>query len=144
MCLASEQALRPPEQEQDRERVDEQRAALRHVLLEHEVEHADQERRVEHSGHAAEAADRDDDQEVDEVLERILRIEAEELGAEPAAQGGHAAAEGEREGEQAPDVDAERLGHAAIVDGGADLRARCACARSRARGRLTISDPDRR
>ena len=121
-ALAPEQPLRPPQQEQDRQRVDEQRPALRHVLLEHEVEDADQERRVEDAGHAPEAAHRHHDQEVHEVLERVLRVEAEELGAEPAAERGHAAAEGEGDREQAADVDAERLGHAPVVDGGADLR----------------------
>src|SRR5262249_40948487 len=53
-------------------------------LLEREVEYADQERRPEHAAHPPEAAHRHDDQEVDEVLQRVLRIEAEEFGAEPA------------------------------------------------------------
>ena len=70
-------------------------------FLSDEVEHADQERRVEDAGHAAEATDRDHDQEEHEVLEGVLRIEAEELGAESAAERGHAAAEGEGDGEQA-------------------------------------------
>src|SRR5207245_10797865 len=46
----AEEALRPPEQQEDRERVDEGRAALGHVLLEREIEHADQERGVEATG----------------------------------------------------------------------------------------------
>ena len=85
--------------------------------------HADDQRRVEHAGDAAEPADRDDDQEHHQVFERILRIEAEKLGAEPAAERGHAAAEREGDGEQPRDVDAERFRHAAVVDRGADLRA---------------------
>ena len=52
-----------------------------------------------------------------------MRIEAEKLGAEPAAERRHAAAEGECDGEQPVDIDAERFRHAAVVDGGADLRA---------------------
>ena len=51
-----------------------------------------------------------------------MRIEAEELGAEPAAQRRHAAAERERDGEQAPDIDAERTPPCAVIDRGADLR----------------------
>ena len=119
----SEQALRPPQQQQDRERENEQRAALRQVELEREVEHADQQRCVEHAGDLPEPADRDHDQEVDQVFERVLRIEAEELGAEPAAERRHAAAEREGDGEQAIDIDADRFGHAPVVDGGADLGA---------------------
>src|SRR5262245_5946981 len=119
----AEQALRAPEQQEDRERVDERGAALGHILLEREVEHADQERRPEHAAHPAETAHRHHDQEVDEVLQGVLGIEPEELGAEPAAQRRHAAAEREGEREQAPDVDPERLGHAPVVDRGPDLRA---------------------
>ena len=123
MSAPSEQALRPPQQQQDGQRENEQRAALRQVELEREVEHADQERREEHAGDLAEPADRDHDQEIDQVFERVLRIEAEELGAEPAAERRHPAAEGEGEGEQPIDIDADRFGHAAVVDGGADLGA---------------------
>ena len=96
---------------------------LRQILLEHEIEHADQQRGVEDAGDAAEPADRHHDQEIDQVFERILRIEAEKLGAEPAAERRHAAAEGEGDGEQPIDVDAERFRHAPVVDRGADLRA---------------------
>src|SRR6201988_3833132 len=110
--LRAEEALRPPEQEQDRERVDERRAALGHVLLEREVEHADQERRVEHAGHAAETADRDDDQEVDEVLERVLRNQPEKRAAEPAAERRHPAAEGERKRHHAAEAEPEPIGNA--------------------------------
>ena len=77
----------------------------------------------EHAGDAAEPADRHHDQEVDEIDQRILRIEAEEFGAEPAADRRHAAAEGEGDHEQAVDIDAERFRHAPVVDRGADLRA---------------------
>ena len=104
-------------------RVDEHGAALRQVFLQREVEHADDQRRIEHAGDAAEPADRDDDQEHHQIFQRILRIEAEELGAEPAAERRHAAAEGEGDGEQPRDVDAERFRHAPVVDRGADLRA---------------------
>ena len=52
-----------------------------------------------------------------------MRIEAEELGAEPAAERRHAAAERKSEGEQPIDIDADRFGHAPVVDGGADLGA---------------------
>ena len=103
--------------------IDEQRAALRQVFLEREVEHADDQRGEEHAGDAAEPADRHHDQEVDEIDQRILRVEAEEFGAEPAADRRHAAAEGEGEHEQPVDVDAEQFRHAPVVDRGADLRA---------------------
>ena len=49
----------------------------------------------EHAGDAAQPADRDHDQEVDEIDQRILRAQPEELGAKSAADRRHAAAEGE-------------------------------------------------
>ena len=45
------------------------------------------------------------------------------------------------DGEQAADIDAERLGHAPVVDGGADLGAHPRPLERRARGRLTIRIP---
>src|SRR5262249_59635346 len=101
----------------------EESAALRQVLLKHKVEPADQQRGEENAGHPAEAAEGDHDQEVDQILERIWGIEAEEFGTEPAAERRHAAAERERDREQTADIDAERLGHPPVVDCGADLRA---------------------
>ena len=65
-----------------------------------EVEDADDQRREEHAGEAAQAADRDHDQEEHQVLEREVRDEAEEVGAEAAAERRHAAAEREGEREQ--------------------------------------------
>src|SRR5437879_475686 len=91
--LPPEQALRPPEQEQDRKGENEKGTALGQVFLEREVEHADQERCVEHASHAPEAADCNHDQERHEVFERVLRVEAEKLGAEPAAHGRQPAAD---------------------------------------------------
>ena len=49
----SEQTLRPEQQDRDGQRVDEDGAALRDVFLQHEVEHADQNRRIKHAGDAA-------------------------------------------------------------------------------------------
>jgi len=53
----------------------------------------------------------------------VLRIEAEKLCTEPAADRRHAAAEREGDREQTIDIDAERFGHTPVVDHGADLGA---------------------
>ena len=52
-----------------------------------------------------------------------MRVEAEKLGAEPAAHGRQPAADRKGDGEEVVDVDAERFGHAPVVDRGADLGA---------------------
>ena len=52
-----------------------------------------------------------------------MRIEPEKFGAEPAAQRGHAAAEGKGDGKQPVDIDAERFRHPPVIHGGANLRA---------------------
>ena len=119
----SKQALRPPQQDQNREHVNEDGAALGQIELQHEVEHAKKQRGVIDADHAAEPADRHRDQKIDQIFERILWIEAEKLGAKTAAESRHAAAESECDGEQPVDIDAERFRHAAVIDGGADLRA---------------------
>ena len=72
---------------------------------------------------AAEPADRDHDQEIDQLSERIARNDRKELGAERAAERGEPAAEREGEVNSRDGIDADRLRHAQIVDGGADLRA---------------------
>jgi hypothetical protein len=65
------------------------------------------------------AADRHRDQEIHPIFERVLRIDAQKLGTEPAADRRHAAAECERDREQPIDIDAERCRHAAVIDRGA-------------------------
>src|SRR6202035_5681719 len=119
----SKQSLRPPQQQQDGERIDEDGAAFGQIEFQHEVEHAEDQGRVIDAHHAAEPADRYRDQEIHQVFERVLRIEPQKFGAQAAADSRHAAAEGEGDGEQPVDIDAERFRHAAVVDRGADLGA---------------------
>ena len=91
----SEQALRPPQQDADRRRVDQERAELGDPVLARGVGDADQQRGDERAAQAAQAADRDHDQEVHQVLERIAPVHRQDVGAERAAQAGEAAAERE-------------------------------------------------
>ena len=118
-----EQPLRAPQQQGERRHIDEKGAELRDQVLAGEVADAEQQCREEGPADRAEPADGDDDQEVDEVLEGISGIDRQDLGAESAAQRRKRAAEREGQGEEQAGVDAERLRHAAVVDGGADARA---------------------
>src|ERR1043165_5862989 len=81
-----EQALRPPDQHHDHDDVDDERAELRRVILAGDVAEAEQQRGDERPGDARGAADGDHDQKVDHEFERELRVEAEDLGAERAAE----------------------------------------------------------
>src|SRR3984957_19620978 len=119
----SKQSLRSPQQQQDGERIDENGAALGQIEFQYEIEHAQDQRGVIDAHHAAEPADRHRDQEIHQIFERVLRIEPQKFGAQPAADSGHAAAERKGDGEQPVDIDAERFRHAAVVDGGANLGA---------------------
>src|SRR6266568_798449 len=122
-CFPSKEALRPPQQQQNREHVNEDGPALRQIEFEHKVEHAKKQRCIVDADDTAESADRNGNQEIDQIFERILRIEPEKLGAESAAEASHAAAKSEGDREQPIDIDAKRLRHSAVVDRGADLRA---------------------
>ena len=73
----------------------------------------------ERAGDRAEAADRHNDQDVDQISQRERGIETDDLDGERAAQPGKPAAEREGDGEGAVDVDAEAARHALIVDRGA-------------------------
>ena len=86
------------------------------VVFAGDVGDAEQQRGDERAGDARRAADRHDDQEVDHELERKVRIEAEDLGAERAAEAGEARADREGDGEHRIDVDAEAARHARVVD----------------------------
>ena len=80
-------------------------------------------RRDERPADRSESADRDHDQEISEVLKRIVGPDRQDLGAERAAEPGKTAAERERDCEQPRRVDADGLRHPQIVDSRADLRA---------------------
>ena len=77
----------------------------------------------ERAADRAKAADRDDDQHIDEIGQRERRIEADDVDGERAAEPGKPAAEREGDGEGGVDIDAEPARHALVVDRGADLRA---------------------
>src|SRR6516165_4150582 len=122
-CFPSKQALRAPKQDQNCQGVDEDRAALGQIKFEDKIKHAQKQRSVVDADHAAEPADGNHNQKIDQIFERILRVETEKLGAQPTAKPGHPAAESESDGEQPVDIDAQRLRHSPIVDRRADLRA---------------------
>ena len=87
------------------------------------VAEAQQQRRDERAAQRAEAADRDDHQEIDEIFGGVAGIDRQDVGAEAAAECGQAGAQCEGQREQAAGVDADRFRHAAIVHRGAKLRA---------------------
>ena len=91
---AAEQAARPPQQNRHRQRIDEKCAEFRQQVFEAGVGDAEQQCRDKRPANAAEPADRHDDQEIGEVLQRVARIDRQQVGAEPAAQTGEPAAQG--------------------------------------------------
>src|SRR5512145_1002668 len=103
---SAEQAGGPPQQDRDHRRIDEERAELRHQVLERRVADAEQHGGNERSSERTEPAHGDNDEEIDEMLDRVRRMDGEDLRAEAAAQRRKSAAEREGEGEQAPGVDA--------------------------------------
>src|SRR6202163_703717 len=72
---ASEQSLRPPDQDDDHYGVDREGAELRHVIFSGDVGDAEDNRGEERPGDARRAADRHHDQKIDHELERKIRIE---------------------------------------------------------------------
>src|SRR5215469_3153098 len=120
---AAEQTLRPPEQNGERQGVDEEGAEFRQQILESSVGDAQQQGGKEGFLDDAQGAHRDDDEEVDEVLQRVAWVDGEYLGTKRAAQTGEPATKCERRCEEPRGVDADRLRHAAVVDGSADARA---------------------
>ena len=93
------------------------------VIFAGDVADAEQHRGGERAGDRAEAADRHDDQHIDQIGQRERRIEPDQFDGERAAEAGKPAAEREGDGEQCVDIDAEPARHALVVDGGAHLRA---------------------
>src|SRR5947207_13924350 len=120
---APEQTARPPEQNRHRERVDEEGAELRRHVFESRITNAYKNGCDERAANAAEAADRDHDEEIDQIVERIARQDGQKLRAQRAAERRQSAAERERDREQPRCVDPDGLRHAKIIDGGTNLRA---------------------
>src|SRR5450830_83663 len=133
---AGEQSLRPPDQHDDHDGVDDEGAESRHVIFAGDVADAEQERCEEGSGDARRAADRHYDQKVDHEFKREGRIEAEDLDTERAAEPGQAGTESEGEREYPIDIDAETARHPLIIDGGAQAAAESS-------GRKNELQPDR-
>src|SRR3954463_3250250 len=102
---SSKQAARLPEEQADRRDVDEEGTELRHPVLARGVADADDQRAHERAAQVSLAADRDHDQEVDELLEGIGRRHRHQVRAERAAERGEAAAEREGEREELAGVD---------------------------------------
>src|SRR4029453_6100531 len=102
---AGEQALRPQDEHDDHDGVDDEGPEFGDVVLAGDVGDADQQRGYERPGDARGAADRHHDQKIDHVFEREGRIEAENLGAERPAQPGEPGPDGEGEREHRVDVD---------------------------------------
>src|SRR5579883_3672987 len=123
VSLAAIKPRRPDEQDHHRDRVDEKAAGPRIDILAAGIADAEQDGGDQRALQAAEAAHRDDQQEEHEVEHGEARREPEQLDREAAAERRKAAADREGEREQAIDIDADRLGHAPIVDRGADAGA---------------------
>src|SRR3982074_1266880 len=119
--VTAEKPRRLDQQDQDRQRVDEKAAGVGKHVFARGVADAEQDRGHQRALEAAEAADRPHQQEEHEIEQRKARREAEELDRKPAAERREPAAERESEREQPVDVDADRLRHAPVIDGGADL-----------------------
>src|SRR5215510_12964928 len=76
------------QKDSDSHRIDEKPTGIGEQIFPARVEHADHKRRHQRALQAAEAADRDDDQEQHEVNNRKTRGEAEQLDGKPAAERG--------------------------------------------------------
>src|ERR1044072_4021723 len=120
---AREQALRPPDQDDDYDDVDVEGAELRRVVFAGDIAEAEEQRRDERSGDARRAADGHHNQEEDHELEGEVRIEPEDSRAERAAEARKPRADRERDGEYGVDVDAKPARDARIIDGAGQARA---------------------
>src|SRR3954470_19474461 len=113
---AGEQALRTQQQDDDHDGVDHEGSELGDVVFAGHVGDTDQQRGDERSGDARGAADCHHDQKIDHVFEREGRVEAENLGPERPAEAGKAGPEGEGQGKDRIDVDAEAARDPRVVD----------------------------
>src|SRR5882672_9731868 len=120
---AAEQAVGTPDQDYDHDGVDDERPHLRHIIFAGDVADAEQKRREERPGDAGGTADGDHDQEVDHELQRKIRIEPENLGAERAAEACKAATKSKGERKDLRHVDAKAAGGARIVHRGTQAAA---------------------
>src|SRR6267143_539604 len=112
----SKQARRAPHQDADHYEVDEKGPQPGKIIFARHVADAEHRGGGERAADRAQAADRDDDQHVDEVSEGEGMVKADHLDGERAAQPRQSAAEGEGDGERAVDVDAQAARHALVVD----------------------------
>ena len=99
------------------------RPNVRQEIPDHRVGNAEGQRDRQRAADVAHAGDRDDDQEVDQVLVGIARVDRQQVGAEAPAERGQRGSQAEAHREHQVDVDADRFRHLAIVDRRAD---RCA------------------
>jgi len=118
-CLAK-QPFRLHQEDGDRQRVDEKRAAVRPQIFAGRVDDAEDQGGDEGAANAAETAHGDHDQKENEIGEGEGRRHADDLDGQSAAERRQPAAECKRQDEQAVDIDSDGLGHAPVVDGGAD------------------------
>src|SRR6185312_13136992 len=104
------------QEDEDRDRIDEETAGVRHQVFSAGVDDTEHERRQQRAPQAAEAPDGHHNQEQHEIKEREIRVEPEQLDRESTAERRESGAEGEGQREQAIDIDAYRFRHAAVVD----------------------------
>src|SRR6516165_3112867 len=97
---ATEQAARPPQQDRQRQDIDEKGTEFGDQIFRGCVSDANQERREKRPADAAEPADSDDDQKIDEVLQGVTGIDGQEIGPQSATQAGQSAAKSESRHEQ--------------------------------------------
>src|SRR6516162_11544848 len=82
---ATEQSARPPQQDRQRQDVDEKGTEFGDQIFGGGVSDADQECRKKRPANAAKPTDCDDNQKIDEVLQRISGIDGQEVGPQSAA-----------------------------------------------------------
>src|ERR1700731_4159810 len=119
--LTAIEARRFDEQDEDGERVDEESAGLGIQILAADIEDPQQDGGDKRALEAAKPAHRHDDEKEYQVEDGKARREPESLNREPAAERAQAASQRKGEGKQPIDIDADRLRHTTIIDGGTNL-----------------------
>jgi hypothetical protein len=119
--MSAEDAVWITQQDRHRQRVNEKCSEFRNEILESRICNSDHQRGDKRPPNATKSADGDDDEEVNEVVERIAGGDCQQIRSESAAEGGKAAAERESSSEKPRCVDTESFSHAKVVNGRAEL-----------------------
>src|SRR3984893_13493925 len=121
--LTAIESRRSDEQDDNGQRVDEESAGLGIEVLTADIENPQQDRRDKRALETAEPAHRYNDEKKYQIDHGEARRQPKSLDCEPAAECRQAASQREGQGKQPIDIDADRLRHATIIEGGANLGA---------------------